>query len=239
MTVASRAGVDGTNADVAGQSLGELLATVIRVREPVFDLIERAGGIEGLARADAFEIAAYLEHRDLDAIDRPSHGCRPSRAVMGKARSVAAAFELGRRIEAARARPPDKLMSASAVAEWAAPRIGMLSHEELWMLALDGRGHLRGARCIAKGGLHGAAVRGADPIRAALRVDASAFVLVHNHPSGDPTPSREDIVLTSRIATAAQVVGIALLDHIVVARSGFACVPLMTEAGEAQEARTT
>jgi DNA repair protein RadC len=220
--------VEATDADIAGRSIEELVAMVVRVPEPMPDLIERAGGIEGLARAEAFEIAAYLERRDLDALERPAHVPQPNRAVMSKARAVAAAFELGRRMELARARAPEKLTSATAVADWARPRIGGLAHEELWMLALDGRGHLRAARCVAKGGLHGAAVRAADPIRAALRADASAFVLVHNHPSGDPTPSKEDVVLTTQIAAGAQVVGVTLLDHVVVARAGFACVPLAT-----------
>lgn len=208
---------------------------VVRAEEPLADLLERAGGIEGIARADAFEIAAHLERRDLDALDRPRRAARPSRALMGRARSVAAAFELGRRMEIARARSPDKLTSPAAVAAWASPRIATLAHEELWMLALDGRGHLRAARCVARGGLHGAAVRASDPLRAALRVDASAFVLVHNHPSGDPTPSREDAVLTTQIAAAAAVAGLTLLDHVVVARSGFACVPLMSETRGAED----
>ncbi|HVH41097.1 MAG TPA: JAB domain-containing protein [Labilithrix sp.] len=206
--------------------VAELLAMVVRASGPLIDVLESAGGLEGLARADAFEIAAYLEHRDLDALDRPAHAPRPNRAVLGKARSLAAAFELGRRIEVARARPPEKLTSAAAVAQWASPRLASLAHEELWMLALDGRGHLRAARCIAKGGLHGAAVQAAHPLRAALRVDASAFVLVHNHPSGDPTPSKEDIALTAQVGAASQIAGVTLLDHVVVARGGFACVPL-------------
>jgi DNA repair protein RadC len=61
-----------------------------------------------------------------------------------------------------------------------------------------------------------------DPLRAALREGASAFVLVHNHPSGDPTPSPEDISFTQKIAAAADVVATPLLDHVVVARSGYA-----------------
>ena len=231
--------VEETNEDLGSRSLGELLAMVVRVPEPMLDLLERAGGIEGLARADAFEIAAHLEGRDLDALDRPAAAHRPSRALMSKARAVAAVFELARRLELAREQPLTKLTSAAAVVAWARPRIGALAHEELWMLALDGRGHLRAARCVARGGLHGAAVRAADPIRAALRADASAFVLVHNHPSGDPTPSREDIALTAQVAAAAQVTGVPLLDHVVVARSGFACVPITSPSSADHEARAS
>jgi DNA repair protein RadC len=60
----------------------------------------------------------------------------------------------------------------------------------------------------------------------ALALDAAAFLLVHNHPSGDPTPSGPDVAMTAEVAAAAAVVGVPLLDHVVVARSAFACVPL-------------
>lgn len=68
-------------------------------------------------------------------------------------------------------------------------------------------------------------VRPADPLRYALRAAASGFVLVHNHPSGDPTPSVEDVSFTRRVAAAAAVVGVPLLDHVVVTREGFSSVP--------------
>lgn len=210
----------------------DLLGMVVR-RMPG-DLVERAGGLERLARSDAFEIAAHLEGRDPDAADGMTRrGRRPTRAAMRAAHALAAVFELGRRAELARARTPERITSASDVTKWAAPRIGSLAHEELWMLALDGRGHLRSARCVAKGGLHGASVRAADPLRAALRSDASAFVLVHNHPSGDPTPSAEDVHLTEQIARSARIIGLVLLDHVVVARGGFACVPIAPDAAGA------
>ena len=200
------------------QSVGELLA-LITERAPL-DLVERAGGLDRLARADAIEISSHLT---------PIAGGRPTARLSRAARSIAAAFELGRRVEIARSERPQKLTSAEDVAAWARPRLATLTHEELWMLGVDGRGHLRAARNIAKGGLHGAAVRAADPLRAALRVDASAFVLVHNHPSGDPTPSRADELLTAQIAAAADVVGLTLLDHVVVTRDAFACVPIVPQ----------
>jgi DNA repair protein RadC len=59
-----------------------------------------------------------------------------------------------------------------------------------------------------------------DPLRAALREGASAFVLVHNHPSGDPTPSAEDIAFTAKVARAARIVSTPLLDHVIVTRNG-------------------
>ena len=200
----------GEDVDVERRSTGELLVLL----GATGDVVDRAGGLGSLARADAFEIATLL-----------GEPLRPS-ARRRVARTMAAAFELGRRVEVARTAAPEVLASPADVAAWAAPRLTPLTHEELWMLGVDGRGHLRAARCIARGGLHGAAVRASDPVRAALRVDAAAFVLVHNHPSGDPAPSREDVRLTAQVAAAAATVGVPLLDHVVVARSGFACVPL-------------
>lgn len=205
--------------DIERRSVEDLLFMVLR--RPSGDLLERGGGLERLSRADALEIAAHLDGRSDSGKCRP-----PTRTALVAARALAAAFELGRRAEIARRQPRHRLGSPADVAAWAGPRIATLEHEELWMLALDGRGSLRAARCVAKGGLHGAAVRAADPLRAALRVHASAFVLVHNHPSGDPTPSKEDVHLTAQVAAAAAVVGVALLDHVVVTRDAFACVPL-------------
>jgi DNA repair protein RadC len=211
--------------ELSEASVADLLAMIVRAAAPFSALLEKAGGLEALARSDPFEIAAHLEGRDLDAMSENASRARAHRTTLEKARALAAAFELGRRIEIARTEPVTKLTSASIVAAWATPRLATLTHEELWMLALDGRGHLRVARCIAKGGLHGAAVQAAHPIRAAPRADASAFVLVHNHPSGDPTPSKEDIALTAQVGAAGDIAGVPLLDHIVVARAGYACVP--------------
>jgi len=177
------------------------------------DLLEIAGGLAALARMDASEIE--------DALAR-ARITRPSRA----AEALVAAFELSRRMRIADAIPPERFRDTRDVAAWAQPRIGSLVHEELWILALDGQGGLRAARCIAKGGVHGIGVRATDPLRVALRVGATGFALVHNHPSGDPSPSAEDLAFTRRIADAARTVGVPLLDHVVVTRDGFASIPL-------------
>lgn len=133
---------------------------------------------------------------------------------------VSAAIELGLRVAArlAASRAPP-LPDPAAVAAWAT-RLVPLEHEELWMLALDGQNGLLAARRVAMGGLHGLEVALADPLRAALRAAATSFVLVHNHPSGDPTPSRQDVTFTARVASAATLVGTPLVDHVVVARGG-------------------
>lgn len=180
-------------------------------------LLCKLGGIGGLSRASIGEIEEQLS--SAPRLRFPPRTC---------ARRLAAAFELGRRA-ASDAVAPASIASSADVATWASARLCQLDHEELWLLALDGRSRLRAVRCVAKGGLHGMGVRPADPLRLALRAAASGFVLVHNHPSGDPSPSPEDVTFTRRVAAAAAVVGMPLLDHVIVAREGFSSVPFASE----------
>jgi DNA repair protein RadC len=138
-----------------------------------------------------------------------------------KASRISAGFELGRRLLLrSSGAPRQNLASSSEVARWARFRLSSLDHEQVWVLALDGRNGLRAARRIAEGGLHGCSVEPRDVLRAVVREAASAFVLVHNHPSGDSTPSEEDIELTNMVARAASVLGTPLVDHVIVAGGG-------------------
>jgi DNA repair protein RadC len=164
-------------------------------------LLDEHGGLAGLARAGLGELGDRL-------------GIGPAKGAR-----LAAAIELGRRATfAASLESSPKLPDCAAVATWARARLAALDHEELWMLALDGRHGLRGARRVASGGIHGMHVGARDVLRTALREAASAFVLVHNHPSGDPTPSNEDIAFTQAVLRASAIVGTPMLDHVVVAR---------------------
>ncbi len=166
-------------------------------------LLDRSGGLAGMARLGPHGVSGH-------------RGIGPAKAAR-----VAAALELGRRAGLG-------LMSSAApvigsfesVAAWARPRLAWLDHEEVWLLALDGRNGLKSAQRIAQGGLHGCALTPRDVLRPAVRDAASAFVLVHNHPSGDPSPSPEDVEMTRAVADAGDVVGIPLLDHVVIARGG-------------------
>jgi DNA repair protein RadC len=139
-----------------------------------------------------------------------------------KGARLLAALELGRRLSLADNLPlaSFNMRSFDAVVAWARPRLGPLDHEEVWTLALDGINHLLHARCVARGGQHGCALRARDVLRAALRDGASGLVLVHNHPSGDPQPSVEDVNMTVALAQACITVGLPLLDHVIVARKG-------------------
>jgi DNA repair protein RadC len=134
---------------------------------------------------------------------------------------LAAAFELGRRASIQALGEERRTVGCfESVVAWARPRLAALEREEVWLLALDGRNGLKSARRIAQGGLHGCALTPRDVLCPALRDAASAIVLVHNHPSGEPGPSSEDIQMTRAVAIACDVVGIPLLDHVIVARGG-------------------
>ena len=184
---------------------GEVLALVLGtgvIGEPVSvlaaALLDEHGGVGGLARAGA---ATLMDRRGLGAV---------------RAMRVAASFELGRRVAHADA-PLPWTPDSRGVFVWARARLRDLDHEELWVLALDGQHRVRAARRVAAGGLHGMHVSVRDPLRFALREGASALVVVHNHPSGDPTPSLEDLRFTEQLAMAGDAVGTPLLDHVIVA----------------------
>lgn len=101
-----------------------------------------------------------------------------------------------------------------------AERLGGEVTERLLVLALDGRRRLLAEIELSRGGAHGAAVTPGDVFRPLIRAGATACILVHNHPSGDPTPSREDVVMTQAVQEIGCVVGIPLVDHIVVGARG-------------------
>jgi DNA repair protein RadC len=165
-------------------------------------LLEKSGGLEGLLRLGPHGLAR--------------RGIGPAKATR-----LAAAIELGQR--ALLRSLGEKRITFDRferVADWARPRLASLDHEEVWLLALDGKYGLRSARRIAQGGQHGCALTIRDVLGPALRDGASSILLVHNHPSGDPEPSPEDISMTRTLRRAAELVGVPLLDHVVVARGG-------------------
>ena len=89
------------------------------------------------------------------------------------------------------------------------------------MILLDARHRVLRSEMISQGTLTASLVHPREVFRPALRDAAAALVLVHNHPSGDPTPSAEDREVTARLANAGEILGVRVLDHIVVAERGF------------------
>lgn len=164
-------------------------------------LLESLGGLGPLARLSPFVL---IERFGI---------------TLDEATRVASALELGRRrfVEAS---DLTTITSSRDIATWAHARIGLLAHEEMWLLGVDGQNGLRGARMLSRGGLHSYALRISDVLRAGLEMAASGFVLVHNYPSGNPAPTKEDVMFTQQLLEAGNLVGMPLLDHIIVTASG-------------------
>jgi len=187
------------------------------------DLLTLLLGTGSAGESVALSAAALLEHSGgLPGIARLGPHALARRGVGPvKATRIAAAVEFGRRaLLCSLSEERQVLDSFERVVLWAQPRLGTLEHEEVWLLSLDGKYGLKSARRIAQGGLHGCALLTRDVLSPALRDGASAIVLVHNHPSGDPTPSAEDVTMTRAVRVAGELVGVPLIDHVVVARTG-------------------
>ncbi len=190
-----------TDADLLAIVLGTGL-TGCSVVQLSNSLIARFGGLEGLAKLGP---NALSEHPGLGVV---------------KALRLSAALEAGRRSIVRSLRPRARIVTSAAVAEWFTSRIGWKDQEELWVVSLDGRNGMRSARRIAQGGLHGIHLTARDVLSAALQDGAAAMILAHNHPSGDPNPSPEDVEMTHRIAHAGRAIGLPVLDHVVVSSTG-------------------
>ena len=137
----------------------------------------------------------------------------------GKAARLVAALELGRRASVV-VEPSLRIGASSDVVRWTAPRIAHAEVEHFLALALDARQRVLAVLTIGRGTLAACPVSPADAFRAVLREAAAAVVFVHNHPSGDPSPSPEDLTLTARLMSAGSILGVRVLDHVIVARSG-------------------
>lgn len=114
------------------------------------------------------------------------------------------------------------------VAAIAHAMIGNRPVEHMIAIMVDGQGNVTGVTTLAQGGMSSMSIKAIDVLRAVLATHACAFILAHNHPSGDPTPSPDDIATTQAIQAACKPVGLVMLDHVIVTRdpNRFASVPL-------------
>ena len=136
----------------------------------------------------------------------------------GKAAGVLAAFELGRRFlqeESSVVKTP--ILTARRVHELMIAQLKGLQHEECWVLFLNDHQYLIGKERVSSGGGNSTTFDIRQIIRLALDKGASALILVHNHPSGNPTPGQADIQRTNELRKGLSAVGLTLLDHVVVA----------------------
>lgn len=137
-----------------------------------------------------------------------------------KAASVLAAVELGRRLarhEVAERSPMDR---PATVARYLEMRFGRRGQEVVGAVFLDTRNRLLGEAELYRGTLNRALVEPREVLREALARTAAGMVFFHTHPSGDPTPSAEDLTFTRRLAEAGELVGVSLVDHLVLGHGG-------------------
>ncbi len=167
------------------------------------DALARHDGIAGLARATELELAAV-----------PGIGT-------AKAAQLVAAFELGRRLLADWPAARWTIRGPGDVAERLILQMGRLEREELRVVMLDTKNHVLRVATVYQGNVSSSLVRIGELFRDAVRLNAAGLILVHNHPSGDPTPSPDDLHLTAEALAAGRLLDIALLDHLVIGHDAY------------------
>lgn len=161
-------------------------------------LLRQYGGLPGLASASLRELAA-------------TRGVGPVRAA-----AVCAAFGLTRRLAEAAFRPGIRVHSGREIAQVVRDSVRGLRRESFFAALLDTRHRLLSLQLISIGSVDATQVHPREVFAPAIRDGASAVVVAHNHPSGDPAPSAEDVRVTDRLRATGLVIGIELLDHVVV-----------------------
>ena len=138
-----------------------------------------------------------------------------------RARLLAAATEYGRRAAINQAADAnDVIRERKDIVRLFRPQLESLSHEECWAVYLTASNRIIERQRISQGGIQATVVDQRLIVKRALELLASQLILIHNHPSGAPEPSTEDKILTERIARAAALFDIRLLDHIIISREG-------------------
>ena len=166
-------------------------------------VISGFGGLAGLARSSFAEL------------------CETNGISEAKACQILAAFELGRR--AASLLPDDRAMirSPADIHNLLGAEMSMASQEYLKVVLLNSKAEVISVQEVYQGTVDSAAIRVSEVLRPAVRENCPAIIIVHNHPSGDPTPSPEDILITRNIKQSAEMMDIEFKDHIIIGNRGF------------------
>ncbi len=191
-------------------STAELLAIVLRVGtggESAVHLAERLlasfEGLPGLAQATVDEL------------------CQARGLGEAKATQLKAALELGRRLLVAAPHDRPQVRSPADAANLLMAEMSLLAQEHLRTVLLDTRNRVLRTHTVYIGSLNTASVRVGEVFREAIRANCAALIVVHNHPSGDPTPSPEDVQVTRLIVEAGALLQIDVLDHLIIGRQRF------------------
>jgi len=207
-----------------------LLAVMLKTGAPGCDVVELSrrllkafGSLPRLVRCDWRELGETIRRYNREHPNERVLGIGPTKQL-----ELAAAFELVRRgfdvkPEDIRSRVVDSTVVAAEIFRRA---LDMTEEQENFLvLPLDAKSHpLCEPIRVTRGTLDMSPVHGREVYKDAIRWGAHAVMVAHNHPSGDPEPSREDIVMTKRLADVANVVGIPLVDHIVLGRDAFVSI---------------
>lgn len=191
-------------------SNAELLAIILRTgaaSESVLNLsaklLARFGGLAGIARAGFGEI------------------CTERGLGEAKAAQLKAALELGRRLLASQPEDRIAVRSPADVANLLQAEMAHLEQEELRLVLLNTKNQVLSIPQLYRGNVNTSLVRVSELFREAVRENCPALIVVHNHPSGDPTPSNEDIKITEQMIEAGKLLDIEILDHIIIGRQGY------------------
>lgn len=191
-------------------SVAELLAILLRVGvegenavQMAHRLLNEFGGLTGLHRATFEEVVMQ-------------HGLGPAKAAQ-----IKAALELGNRL---RRESPDErpsINSPADAAELVQFEMSALEQEELRVILLDTRNRLLKIEAVYRGSVNTSQVRVGEIFKAAIRNNAPSLIVVHNHPSGDPTPSPDDVAITRAILSAGKLLDVDVLDHLVIGQGRY------------------
>jgi DNA repair protein RadC len=181
----------------------EMIAAVLQTPDALSlatELLSRFRSLEGIARATVTELCAV--------------------GGIGRARAVQlqAALELGRRLAAAPAEEKLQIRGPADAADLVMVDMSFLDQEQLRVILLDTKNHVVGITTVYQGNVNTTVLRIGELLRDAIRHNCPALILVHNHPSGDVTPSPEDVEVTRTVREAGRLLNIDVLDHIVVGR---------------------
>lgn len=146
----------------------------------------------------------------------PQDICKVKGIGLVKAVTIAAALELGRRLHSTCVQDKPVIRLPRDAADFMMPRLRYETREHFVCLLLSTKNHVLAAPVISVGTLNASLVHPREVFREAIAYAAAAVILVHNHPSGDPTPSQEDISLTKKLVAGGQLLDMTVLDHVII-----------------------
>jgi DNA repair protein RadC len=179
----------------------------------------------GRRRATAVDLAMRLlaDYDGLEGVGRAGGAelCRIDGIGPAKAAQLLAALELGRRVVSRPLQPGAVFVSSQSVYDYFAPLLREIRQERFWAVLLDNKHRVMRDLTVSTGSLTSSLVHPREAFAAAVRDSAAAVIFVHNHPSGDPSPSAEDRQLTERLVACGELMGIPVLDHIIIGRTTY------------------